>query len=66
MSDQPKATHTEFSARIQVLQLTGDDFALIFDQQEGPILSPDQAKRIKDDTGAKAVLFFRGIIDIGC
>jgi hypothetical protein len=66
MTETPKATHTEFSARLQVLPLTGDSYVLIFDQHEGPALPPDQAKRIRDDTGAKAVLFFRGIIDIGC
>lgn len=62
----PNTTHDQFNARLQVLPLVGESFGLIFDQWEGPALPPDQATLIKNQTGAKAVLFFRGIIDIGC
>lgn len=62
----PNATHTEFSARLQVLTLTGDDFALIFDQWDGGTLPQDNIKSIKDATGARGVLVFRGTIDIDC
>lgn len=67
MTDKPQnVSRDDFSARLQVLPLVGESFVLIFDQQEGPPLPTEQAKRIKDETGAKAVLSFRGIIDIGC
>lgn len=67
MTDKPQnVSRGDFSARLQVLPLVGESFVLIFDQGEGTALSPDQAKRIKEDTGAKAVLIFRGTIDIGC
>lgn len=67
MSEKPPAaTHSEFSARLQVLTLTADSYVLIFDQWEGPSLPQDQTTPIKNQTGAKAVLFFRGTIDIDC
>jgi hypothetical protein len=55
----------EFSARLQVLNLTSTLYTLIFDQWEGPELSPRQVEEIKAATGARGVLFFRGTIDIG-
>jgi hypothetical protein len=65
VTDKPAAVPAEFCARLQVLTL-GDSYALIFDQWEGPALPPDMTRGIKTETGAKAVLFFRGTIDIEC
>lgn len=62
----PNTTPAEFSARLQVLTLPGDDFALIFDQWDGRPLPQDNIKSIKDATGARGVLVFRGTIDIDC
>lgn len=63
----PASSHLggEFSARLQVLNLTGTSYVLVFDQWEGPELSPRQVADIKDATGARGVLVFRGAIDIG-
>jgi hypothetical protein len=55
-----------FCARLQTLHLTHDTYVLVFDQWDGPALPDDHTRRIKTETGAKAVLFFRGTIDIGC
>lgn len=67
MTDKPPAkNHDEFSARLQVLHLTSDTFALVFDQWDGPSLPNETSRYIKDQTGARAVLFFRGVVDIGC
>ena len=47
-----------FAARLQVLTLSGDAFALIFDQWDGPRLTDSAIKSIKAETGARGVLFF--------
>jgi hypothetical protein len=50
----------------KTLHLTHDTYVLVFDQWDGPALPDDHIRRIKTESGAKAVLFFRGTIDIGC
>jgi hypothetical protein len=67
MSDASRpASHNDYSGRLQVLQLTGDAFVLVFDRWSGPSPSQGQRDTIKKETGARGVLFFDGEIEIDC
>jgi hypothetical protein len=63
LSDKPNTTHGSYSARLQVLNVTGDSYVLVFDQWQG-LRNTVDIESMKKQTGARGVLFFEGTIEI--
>jgi hypothetical protein len=61
---RPVGNHNDYSGRVQVLNLPGDVFVLVFDRWDGPAPTQPQRDAIKKETGARGVLFFDGDIEI--